>query len=118
MKLKDGLLLRQVAGQYVIVPTGERVREVTGVHYLTPGAAWLWGQMEGKDFQPEELMELAQAHFTGVTKEQLETDISAFLKTLGDANVLEDGKMRGNFTFRLSTERAKNCLEKYNKKLD
>jgi hypothetical protein len=118
MKLKDGLLLRQVAGQYVIVPTGERVREVTGVHYLTPGAAWLWGQMEGKDFQPEELMELAQAHFTGVTKEQLETDISAFLKALGDANVLEDGKMRGNFTFRLSTERAKNFLEKYNKKLD
>ena len=118
MKLKDGLLLRQVAGQYVIVPTGERVREVTGVHYLTPRAAWLWGQMEGKDFQPEELMELAQAHFTGVTKEQLETDISAFLKALGDANVLEDGKMRGNFTFRLSTERAKNFLEKYNKKLD
>lgn len=118
MKLKDGLLLRQVAGQYVIIPTGERVREVTGVHYLTPGAAWLWSQMEGKDFQPEELMELAQAHFTGVTKEQLETDISAFLKALGDANVLEDGKMRGNFTFRLSTERAKNFLEKYNKKLD
>lgn len=118
MKLKDGLLLRQVAGQYVIVPTGERVREVTGVHYLTPGAAWLWGQMGGKDFQPEELVELAQDHFTGVTKEQLETDISAFLKTLGDANVLEDGKMRGNFTFRLSTERAKNFLEKYNKKLD
>lgn len=118
MKLKDGLLLRQVAGQYVIVPTGERVREVTGVHYLTPGAAWLWGQMEGKDFQPEELVELAQDHFTGVTKEQLETDISAFLKALRDANVLEDGKMRGNFTFRLSTERAKNFLEKYNKKLD
>ena len=118
MKLKDGLLLRQVAGQYVIVPTGERVREVTGVHYLTPGAAWLWGQMEGKDFQPDELVELAQDHFTGVTKEQLEADISAFLKFLGDANVLEDGKMRGNFTFRLSTERAKNFLEKYNKKLD
>lgn len=116
MKLKDGLLLRQVAGQYVIVPTGERVREVTGVHYLTPGAAWLWGQMEGKDFQPEELMELAQAHFTGVTKEQLETDISAFLKALGDANVLEDGKMRGNFTFRLSGARAKTFLEKYSKK--
>ena len=112
MKLKDGLLLRQVAGQYVIVPTGERVREVTGVHYLTPGAAWLWGQMEGKDFQPEELMELALAHFTGVTKEQLEGDISAFLKTLGDANVLEDGKMRGSAYIRL---RNSESLEKYNK---
>lgn len=112
MKLKDGLLLRQVAGQYVIVPTGERVREVTGVHYLTPGAAWLWGQMEGKDFQPEELVELAQDHFTGVTKEQLETDISAFLKTLGDANVLEDGVKRGRTYIRLPNLEL---LDKYNK---
>lgn len=115
MKLKDGLLLRQVAGQYVIVPTGERVREVTGVHYLTPGAAWLWGQMEGKDFQPEELVELAQAHFTGVTKEQLEGDISAFLKTLGDANVLEDGKVRGSAYIRLCNSES---LEKYNKNFE
>lgn len=28
MKLKDQLILREVAGQYVIVPTGKRVREV------------------------------------------------------------------------------------------
>lgn len=115
MKLKDGLLLRQVAGQYVIVPTGERVREVTGVHYLTPGAAWLWGQMEGKDFQPEELVELAQDHFTGVTKEQLEADISAFLKILGDANVLEDGKVRGSAYIQL---RNSESLEKYSKNFE
>ena len=55
-------------------------------------------------------MELAQADFTGVTKEQLETDISAFLKTLGDANVLEDGKMRGSAYIRL---RNSESLEKY-----
>ena len=30
MKLKDGLILREVAGQYVIVPTGKRVKDVTG----------------------------------------------------------------------------------------
>lgn len=96
MKLKDGLMLRQVAGQYVIVPTGERVREVTGVHYLTKGAAWLWSQMEGRDFTEEELVDLAQEHFTGVTREKLEEDISAFLKAMGDVNILEDGKVRGN----------------------
>lgn len=101
MKLKDGLLLRQVAGQYVIVPTGEQVREVTGVHYLTKGAAWLWGQMEGKEFTEEELVDLAQQHFTGVTKEKLEEDISTFLKAMGDANVLEDGIKRGRVYIRV-----------------
>ncbi len=101
MRLKDGLMLRQVAGQYVIVPTGERVREVTGVHYLTPGAAWLWSQMEGKEFTEEELVDLAEQHFTGVTREKLEEDISAFLKAMGDANILEDGIMRGSVFIRL-----------------
>ncbi len=113
MKLKDGLLLRQVAGQYVIVPTGERVREVTGVHYLTKGAAWLWGQMEGKEFTEEELVDLAQQHFTGVTNETLEADISAFLKAMGDANVLEDGKQRGSVFLRLPNTES---LEKHFKK--
>ena len=104
MRLKDGLMLRQVAGQYVIVPTGERVREVTGVHYLTPGAAWLWGQMEGKDFTEEELVDLAEQHFTGVTKEKLEQDIQAFLKNLGDHYLMEDGKVRGSVFLHLPKE--------------
>ena len=29
--MKDGLILREVAGQYVIVPTGKRVKEITGI---------------------------------------------------------------------------------------
>ena len=32
MKLKDGLILREVAGQYVIVPTGKMVQEVRGIN--------------------------------------------------------------------------------------
>lgn len=117
MKLKDGLLLRQVAGQYVIVPTGERVREVTGVHYLTKGAAWLWQQVEGKEFTEEELVDLAQQHFTGVTKETLEEDISAFLKAMGDANVLEDGKKRGRIFLRLPEETSPNkCTKNFEKR--
>ena len=31
MRLKDGLILREVAGQFVIVPTGRRVKEVTSI---------------------------------------------------------------------------------------
>ena len=104
MKLKDGLLLRQVAGQYVIVPTGERVREVTGVHYLTPGAAWLWGQMEGKEFEEKDLVDLAEEHFTEVTRKKLKQDIHTLLKNMGDNNLLDDGKIRGQATVRISKE--------------
>lgn len=34
MKLKDGLILREVAGQFVVVPTGKRVQEVTSIVYI------------------------------------------------------------------------------------
>ena len=64
MKLKDQLILREVAGQYVIIPTGERVREVdpgeglarVTFHYL--GVSSLSGhglehlQQEGDDPRP------------------------------------------------------------------
>ena len=36
MKLKDGLILREVAGQYVIVPTGKRVKDVTILYTYLP----------------------------------------------------------------------------------
>ena len=36
MKLKDQLILREVAGQYVIVPTGKRVTEVTSIVGISP----------------------------------------------------------------------------------
>ena len=39
MRLKDGLILREVAGQFVIVPTGKRVREVTNTVYISSSAA-------------------------------------------------------------------------------
>ena len=113
MKLKDGLLLRQVAGQYVIVPIGERVREVTGVHYLTKGAAWLWDQMEGKEFEEKDLVDLAEEHFTEVTRKKLKQDIHTLLKNMGDNNLLDDGKIRGQATVRVSKE----MYEKLKKKL-
>lgn len=115
MKLKDGLLLRQVGGQYVIVPTGERVREVTGVHYLTKGAAWLWQQVEGKEFTEEELVDLAQQHFTGVTREKLEQDIHTLLKNMGDNYMLENGKVRGQATVRITQKMYQQVLERMKK---
>ena len=55
MKLKDQLILREVAGQYVIVPTGKRVREVTSIVYISSSAAYLWDYMKDQAVTKEEL---------------------------------------------------------------
>ena len=91
MKLKDGLMLREVAGQYVIVPTGKRVREVTSIVYISSSAAYLWEYM--KD------------HYVRVTREKAAADIEKFLKTLADNNILDDGVVRGKVFVRMPEKR-------------
>lgn len=96
MKLKDGLILREVAGQYVIVPTGKRVQEVTNIVYISSSAAYLWDYMKDHEFDKEELVKRIMEHYTGVTKEKASEDIDKFLKLLSDNNIVDDNITRGS----------------------
>lgn len=95
MKLKDGLILREVAGQYVIVPTGKRVQEVTNIVYISSSAAYLWDYMKDHEFEKEDLVERILDHYTGVTWEKASQDVERFLKILADNSILDDGIIRG-----------------------
>ena len=101
MKLKDQLLLREVAGQYVIVPTGKRVQEVTNIVYISASAAYLWDYMKDHEFEKEDLVQRIMEHYDGVTKEKAAEDIDKFLKTLADNNILDDGITRGRVFVRM-----------------
>ena len=96
MKLKDGLILREVAGQYVIVPTGKRVQEVTNIVYISSSAAYLWDYMKDHGFDKEELVKRIMEHYTGVTKEKASEDIDKFLETLSQNCILDDGNIKGS----------------------
>lgn len=102
MKLKDGLILREVAGQYVIVPIGKRVREVTGVNYITKPAADLWEYMQSHDFEKEDLIELTLKRYADATREQVSEDLDKFLKGLAEKGILEiEGQIYGSFSMRM-----------------
>lgn len=105
MKLKDGLMLREVAGQYVIVPTGKRVREVTSIVYISSSAAYLWEYMKDHELEKEDLVERILEHYEGVTREKAAADIEKFLKTLADNNILDDGVVRGKVFVRMPEKR-------------
>lgn len=104
MKLKSQLILREVAGQYVIVPTGKRVREITSIVYISSSAAYLWDYMKDHEFTKEDLVQRILEHFQGVTEEQAAKDIDRFLKTLADNNILDDGIIRGSGLLKLPKE--------------
>ena len=101
MKLKDGLILREVAGQYVVVPTGKRVQEVTSIVYISSSGAYLWDYMKDHEFEKEDLVAKIMDHYSGVTEEQAAADIEKFLKTLADNNILDDGITGGRVFVRM-----------------
>ena len=98
MKLKEGLILREVAGQYVIVPTGKMVREITNIVYISSSAAYLWDYMKDHEFEKEDLVKRIMEHYTGVTEEKASADIDKFLNTLSVNSILDDGTVRGKMS--------------------
>lgn len=80
MRLKDGLVLREVAGQYVIVPTGKRALEIPGIHYMTGDAAMLWNAVYGKEFEKKELIEILREKYPQVSEERLEQSAESFIE--------------------------------------
>lgn len=102
MKLKDGLILREVAGQYVIVPTGRRVKEITSIVYISSSAAYLWEYMQGREFEKEELADRIMEEYEGVTRQKAEEDIEKFLKLLSDHCMMDDGKVKGRVLVKVS----------------
>ena len=104
MKLKDQLILREVAGEYVIVPTGQRVREVTNVVCISSSAAYLWDYMKDHEFTKEELIQRILEHYQGVTREQAEQDIERFLTILSDNGILDNGVILWNSLVKVPRE--------------
>lgn len=80
MKLKDGLLLREVAGQYVIVPTGKRVQEFPRVNYMTADAAYLWEQVYGHDFTVSDIEAILRERYPDAAPETISEQAGKFVE--------------------------------------
>lgn len=112
MKLKSGLVLREVAGQYVIVPTGQRVKEITSIVYISSSAAYLWDYMQDHEFEKEDLVKRIMEHYIGVTIEQATKDVDKFIDKLTSYSILDDGIIRGNSEVNISKKILDNLWPK------
>ncbi|HAX83537.1 MAG TPA: PqqD family protein [Ruminococcaceae bacterium] len=89
MRVKDNLVLREIAGQYMLVPVMERVKDVTSMVYISSSAAYLWKNMDGREFTLDELVDLIMAKYKNVTREKAQSDIITFLQILAKNNILD-----------------------------
>ncbi len=92
MKIKQGFIIRKVAGKYVVVATGEASKNFHGMVKLNETAKNIWeGLAAGKT--PEEITDnLAKLNDakTPEDHERIAKDVQSMIKEMQDAGFLED----------------------------
>lgn len=86
MQVRDGFLLREVGGTFVVVPLGERVVDFNGLITLNATGRVLWERL-GESCEQNDLVEALVEAFE-VTPEEAERDAQAFIDDLDDKNLL------------------------------
>ncbi len=87
MRIKEGYLLRTVAGSNIVVPVGEGTIDFSGVIQLNEVGAFLWKALE-KGSDKESLVKLLLSEYD-VDKETADKDVSDFLVKLKEASLIE-----------------------------
>ena len=88
MKIKQGFVLREVAGSHMVIGIGSRMQDFNGVITLSGSGAMLWSLLE-KGASKEELT-AALLNEYDVDDATADKDVSLFIEKLNSINILED----------------------------
>lgn len=89
MKVKDGFLLRQVAGAWMAVPVGERLAQVRGLISLNETGASIWRLLEQGCRTEEELVSALCEEY-GEEREAIAPAVESFTAQLRAQGLLEE----------------------------
>ena len=87
MKIKDGFILREVAGNFIVVAVGNAVKQFNGVITLNEVGAFLWKRL-AEGATESQLVDALLADYE-VEKEVAEKDVRAFIEKLTQAELLK-----------------------------
>lgn len=87
MKVNKGFVLRQIAGEYVIIPTGNTVLTFNGLISVNEVGAFLWKLLQ-EDATFDELAKRVLEEYD-VDDDTAREDIQDFIDRLAEAKILE-----------------------------
>lgn len=87
MKIKGEYIIREIAGEHLLVPVGETALELNGMVILNPVGAEIWSGLEAGWDENAILSDLLE-HFD-VSAETAKQDMDEFLQDLKSAGLLE-----------------------------
>ncbi len=88
MKIKDGFILRSICGEFIVVGEGLAQVNFNKMLSLNESAAYLWKEVEGKEFTPEDLVQLLLDKYD-VSREQAAADVEKLTVTWVNEGVVE-----------------------------
>ena len=90
MKTKKGYTLRSLGNEYILIAESlDEAIDFSRMISLNATAAFLWKEVEGKEFDTEMLVSLLMEEY-GITHNVAANDVASLLETLKTANLIED----------------------------
>ena len=87
MKAREDVLLRQVAGETLLIPTGEAALRLNGMATINEAGLVLWNALQ-KECTPEELAEALMAEYA-VDRATALADAAEFVEKMAATGLLE-----------------------------
>lgn len=88
MKIKEGFMLRQVAGQHIVMPLGQKALDFNCAITLNESGAFLWSVLEKGVADKEELLSKLLEEYD-VEESLAQQDIDAFLQKLIENDLID-----------------------------
>lgn len=90
MRAENDLILREVAGEYILIPVGAMALKIHGIISLTESGRLLWERLQ-EECCEEGLVAAVRQEYD-IDQETAVQDVRSFLKKLKDAGLLvQDG---------------------------
>jgi hypothetical protein len=89
MRLLEGFVLRSICGEHIVTGEGLARVDFSKVISLNPSAAYLWEQIQDKDFTADDLVALLTARYD-VDAERARADVDKLLVSWREAGLLAD----------------------------
>lgn len=87
MRLNPNYTLQSIAGQHFIFMRNNEQIDLTRIISLNNSAAWLWRELEGREFTCDDAVKLLTGHFD-VAYSTATTDVGEWLESLGENKLL------------------------------
>ncbi len=88
MKIRNGFVVKELAGQYVVVALGETSKIFNGIIKLNDSAKFIWDKLS-VGAEKDDVVNALLEEYEGVDRATAERDFDNFVNELKGANILE-----------------------------